>query len=344
MADSKIFMGSGTNRFSVHHDWLKFAGCPFPHIPNCADVQGLAEDPETGELYLTFAETTAGNVSKEAAVLVFDFNGVFLRRFGTEAHKGGHGVRFFKQGKSKYIFVTCVNTQQVYKYDAKTGKLLLTVKKPRSYGAKKFKPTNVAPLSDGRFVVTDGYGSSFILLYSEEGKLLSVFDGTNYQSLGALNQPHGITAIGDDELLIADRKNLRFIRANSNGSRFETVVAPEFSFPCNIHRGLDGRYVVPELWHSVAICDSNFNIIERLGDGRGQHQHDSYLAKADTTFRQGLVDGLIPESAIDPNYFLYPHDAIWTVKHGGGAGNILVCEWNFYRRGMGVTLLRPCAE
>jgi len=40
-------------QFELDHNWLKFPG--ENKIPLKADVQGLSEDPDSGDLYVTFA-------------------------------------------------------------------------------------------------------------------------------------------------------------------------------------------------------------------------------------------------------------------------------------------------
>lgn len=343
---AKTHMGKGKFRYRFNHEWLKFDTLQYSWIPNRADVQGLAEDPDTGRLFVTFAETSKGKSPKDCAVLVFDADGKFERRFAPEAHRGGHGIRFLKIGNDNFVFVTSVESCEVYKYIAETGELLTTFKRPKKsdYPGEKFKPTNAVPLPDGRLVVTDGYGMSRVLLYGVDGSFISYFDGSK-SGIGALNQPHGITAYGESSILIADRKNLRFVQASIDGRQQTVVKSTEFAFPCNIHQSSDGEmFVVPELWHSVAVCDRNFKVLARLGDGKKKHQCGKVKADSSTEFHNGLVDGSIRELAILPEFFLYPHDAIFTFRHSGKANNILVCEWNEFRRGSGVTLLEHDPE
>jgi len=329
-------------RFELDHNWLKFPDGN--KIPSKADVQGLSEDPDSGDLYLTFASNEIkGHELGLPAVLVFDVNGNFIRQFAPEAHGGGHGIRFIKLHEEKFVFVTCVRTCKVYKYNAETGELLLTISKPDFYGVREFKPTNTAPFSDGRFAVTDGYRSNFILLYSKEGELLTWFDASSNLKIAAFDQPHGISTFNDDSLIITDRKNERLVRVTVSGEYIDSFELSERRHPCNVNiygKGQDTQYLVPELWHSIGIYDSAFNLIKRIGDGENLHRVGNVCSNKSYSMRRALENSLLQDSEIAPDSFLYPHDAIWTNKHSGKKGNILVGEWNYFRRGSGVTLIR----
>ncbi len=353
MSDT-IYMGKGYYRYEFNHNWLTFPSGRNPVIPIYADVQGLAEDPLTGNLYVAFAETTRGNYPPADAIAVFGANGKFVRSFGKEAFRGAHSIRFQRTMSEQYVYVTCIHSKRIYKYNALSGKLLLSIGRPKGLPKNKgYIPTDVLPLEDQSFIVTDG-GSGLILVFDAEGKLR---EKRKYRKskVNALKNPHGITLVNDNLLLICDRKNERLVSTNLKGKKEK-----EIKLKCNgrelAHHPSNLSFdptskllLVSNLWHVLEIY-KDYEQVASLGDGQFNHNIEvGIYSDSSLTLRRYFESGVVAtegelDRLIQDQYFLYPHNAIWTKKHSGRAGNILVCECNFYKRGSGVTLLRHSPE
>src|SRR5262245_3220490 len=150
----------------------------------------------------------------EDAVVVFDRDGKVLKTFGKELAGGLHGLALVEEGGKQFLLMAHIGRHQVMK-GTLDGEILWTLDYPKESGiyqsADEYKPTSIAPLPDGGFLVADGYGQSWIHRYDKERKYVKSFGGPGTE-LGKLHCPHGIwvdTRGPQPVLLVADRENGR---------------------------------------------------------------------------------------------------------------------------------------
>lgn len=77
-------------------------------------------------------------------------------------------------------------------------------------------PTDIAFFRDGGMAVADGYAGAAIHLFSPEGQMVGSF-GSLGRGPGQFLVPHGIAAMSDDSLVVADRENGRVQRLSRSG-------------------------------------------------------------------------------------------------------------------------------
>ncbi len=161
---------------------------------------------------------------------------------------------------------------------------------------------------DGNIYVADGYGSSYVNVYTREGKWLRTFGGKGAGE-GELDCPHGIVLDSRADtpvLMVADRTNHRIQRFDLEGRHLDFIGAT--NLPCTFAFNKKGDTVIPDLGARVTLMDKDNRLIEHLGDDSAAHSWD-HLRKLDRT-------------AFTPGKFVCPHGACFDHE-----GNIFVVEW-----------------
>ena len=174
------------------------------------------------------------------------------------------------------------------------------------------RATAIAVAPDGRIFVADGYGSSKIYVYKQDGTFVKSF-GVKGSEDGQFKTSHGLAIDSRGEkpvLLVCDRENKR-LQAVSLEDYSIKVVATDLHRPCAL--SLWGDYVaVAELQGRVVILDKDFNVVSKIGDNPDNKQWAKFKAA--------------PESW---------QGGIFTAPHGvsfDGKGNLYVMDWNKWGR------------
>jgi DNA-binding beta-propeller fold protein YncE len=137
------------------------------------------------------------------------------------------------------------------------------------------RPTDVAVMPNGDFVVSDGYRNSRIARFSAEGDLLWEVSGLGNDN-GEFFLPHGIAINSNGIIYIADRKNARIQVFSPDGTWLNTWDSPELGRPFGIDVAADQTiYVVDggdqldipnsQPRSQVVHLDRNGNILNRWG-------------------------------------------------------------------------------
>jgi hypothetical protein len=274
------------------------------------------------------------------AIQVFDKHGNFVRSFGADWGAGVHGLSIVTEAKEvitesegmtenvgvlvEALFVAHTAKQRVFKTTL-TGEVLLELEFPTASGKYEnrasYKPTSVAVAPDGRLFVADGYGLSWIHIYSADGIYLSSFGGPG-EGPENLRTPHGLWLDTHGEtptLLVSDRENHRIARFSLDG-KFLGGTDPESGLlrrPCHLQFAGDVA-VVADLAGRVTLLNEKLELITHLGDNPDATQHANF--------------GVTPDKWRD-GAFLAPHCA-----RIDSAGNLLVMDWNVAGR---ITRLVP---
>ncbi len=242
--------------------------------------------------------------------------GKFVKSWGKDFKGGAHGLHIRKEGSTEYLYL-CDTKRGLVVKTTLDGEEVWSVGYPSESEAyapnadgskKKYSPTNLAVAPNGDIYVGDGYGSSYVNVYSHDGKYLRTFGGLGSEP-GRLNCPHGI--ILDDRgaqpiLMIADRGNHRIQTFSLAGEHIGFIGGT--NLPCYFHFNAAGDSVVPDLGARVTLLDRNNQVIEHLGDDSAAHSWET-VRKLDRT-------------AFTPGKFVCPHGACF--DHDG---NIFVVEW-----------------
>ncbi len=330
--DNSPVIGTGEHKYQCIHDWGEL-----PKDYSWQTTHNVTIDSE-GLVYITHQ----GVGKTMDTVLVFDPKGKFVRSFGKEWHGGGHGIEIRKEGGDELIYLsntwtpnlklvkTTLKGEVVWKQgrpECKEYEVRADPKDPNKKITPNYNPTNICFTSDGGFIVGDGYGSNFMLIFDKDAKLVKVFGGTG-NGKGQLSTPHGQWV--DDRnkekpvLLICDRANARLCRYTLDGTPIDATPSREVVlFPAHAKTRGD-VLLVPDLHARVSLFDKENKPIVHLGD--------------DQEWRKKVLDGFKvrtqPKEWL-PGKFVHPHDACFDKD-----GNIFVVEWVATGR---VTLLKKVA-
>jgi hypothetical protein len=300
-------LGTGAHQYEVlSHAWGELPS----HIV-WGETHGVTID-EAGLVYIKHR-----NYAKHPmdAIVVFDPKGKFVRSFGKEFHRGGHGIDIRKEGKEEFLYLCDVQHGIVAKTTLKGEHIWVkwTPEEPGVYSDKaKYSPTNVAFGADGGFYIGDGYGSHYIHQYDKNANWVRTWGGFG-DAPGKMKTPHGLWLDNrpgrEPSLVVADRANARLQYFTLDGKHLGFV--HEVSFPA--HFDLRGEVMmVPDLHARVSLFDAANKVIAHLG-------YDPEWTK------QVLADGFKMRrtpARWPKGKFIHPHDACFDKD-----GNIFVVEW-----------------
>lgn len=300
----KPILGKGEHTYEVTHNWGEL-----PSGLSWGDTHGITFD-ENGFYYIKHLTR-----SKEPmdSIVVFDGDGKYVRSFGKEFHRGGHGIDIRKEGSEEFLYLCDVAHREVAKVTTK-GEQVWKKSFPEEAGVyqkvQQFRPTNVAFAPDGGFYVADGYGSNYIHQYDQDAKWVRTFGGTGSEA-GKMKTPHGLWLDDrpgrDPSLVVADRANARLQYFTLDGEHLGFVNNLSFPADCDI-RG--SELLVPDLHARVSILDDKNEVIVHLGDDPDWTKQvlQKKLRGRPETWQAGK--------------FIHPHDACFDPQ-----GNIFVVEW-----------------
>ena len=302
-------VGEGHHQYECNHS--------FGELPNdyaWQTTHNVALDSQ-GLVYITHQ-----GVGKQMdTVLVFDPKGKFVRSFGKEWHGGGHGIEIRKEGSDEFIYLSNTWTKdlKLVKADLK-GEKVWSKGRPecKEYEDPKvaYNPTNICWLPDGGFNVGDGYGSSYMLNYDKDGKLVKVYGGAGTEK-GKMRTPHGQwldeRTKNHPVIVVCDRANARLQTFTVDGTPIAaTESGKTVLFPAHAKTRGD-VLLVPDLHARVSLFDKELKPIVHLGE--------------DAEWRKKVLDGFKvrgnPKDWVGGK-FVHPHDAAF--DHDG---NIIVVEW-----------------
>ncbi len=180
-------------RFGLEPDTLP-AGWSFGR------VSAVAVD-EKGEVYVFHRGAHAD------PIVVFDAKGKFLRSWGGDQFGNEPGLRVGPEGN---IWTVDNGYHRVQKCTPE-GEILLTlgIKGQAGTDEKTFnRPTDIAFAPNGDFYVSDGYGNSRVVKFSQEGKYLLAW-GSKGTGPGEFNTVHNIQVDSTGTVYVSDRENNR---------------------------------------------------------------------------------------------------------------------------------------
>jgi DNA-binding beta-propeller fold protein YncE len=148
-------------------------------------------------------------------VQVYDAAGKFVRSWGTEAIKTGHG---FRLDGDDNVWVTDVVKHVVMQFTPE-GKLLKTLGTLGVLGEDRTHlnmPTDMVVTPTGEVFVADGYGNNRIVHFDRDGRFVKAW-GKLGTGPGEFSIPHSIVRDSKGRLYVADRNNVRIQVFDENG-------------------------------------------------------------------------------------------------------------------------------
>jgi hypothetical protein len=256
-----------------------------------------------------------GNVytSAHAGVFVFSPDGRVVRKFLGGRYSDIHDMKVREEADGEFIYGARNNNAEGFKFNARTGEIVLRLPFPEASGLKltKFNPTAITVAPNGDIFLSDGYASDHIFKFDKDGKYLSHF-GTKGNGLKEFNTAHGMTLdtrYSPPRLLICDRNHQpkgRLLHYGLDGEFLGEVVTG-LGMPTSA--SVQGEFVsVPDLHGRLVILDRTNTIIAVLGNNPDPATGRSYN---------------VPQEKWVEGVFSGTHGSSWDKD-----GNLYVQDWN----------------
>jgi len=193
-------------------------------------------DPDGCPCPVSLRET--GRVGRwERILMVFDREGNLVESW--DQHNGlfvrPHMVKTDPRDPDGHIWIVEDGGHSIYKFTS-SGELVMTLGEFRVPGTnddtERFnRPTDIAFLSNGDFVISDGYVNTRVIKFDASGSYVTHW-GTPGTGTGQFNTPHGIAVDAEDIVYVSDRGNRRIQVFDANGRHMDTW--PNIRFPLSI--------------------------------------------------------------------------------------------------------------
>ena len=198
---------------------------------------------------------------QKPAVLVFDSQyGRLTDSWGEGLFVMPHQISVDQAGNT---WIVDCGQDKVFKFD-QAGSLLLEL------GSDEIsfrKPTDVVVLSDGSFVVSDGYSNARVAMFSPDGRMIHQWGRKGKEPL-QFQTPHSIACDENDLIYVADRENHRIQILNRNGELQ--------SIWTHVERPLTVRYMVGSVF-VLSNLEADKGIVRQLN--RNGEVLNSFMTK-----------------------------------------------------------------
>jgi len=300
-----IVLGHGDFKYKVDLNW----GNSNPEKYPVTDCHEMVED-STGRLILL-----TNNVKNN--IIIYNRSGKIVDHW-TLNYKGAHGLTLKNEGGEDFLYVTDSELGLVSKHTL-SGRTLWTINSPfeseLSDLEEGFKPTETAILeSNGHIYISDGYGSQYVFIYDQNGKLVDYFGGRGDEKDKFFNC-HGVavdTRSGEEKIVVTAREKNQLKYFTTKGKYLSTVDLPG-AFICRPVIDGENMYLAT-IWSGdkssnsgfVSILDNNNKLISAPG-GISPIYEDNKLRTMNQLYK----------------VFSHPHDVCVDKDK-----NIFVPQWN----------------
>lgn len=275
---------------------------PPPGKETIGNGHGEIAVDSAGSIYVSVQDANAG-------IQVYGKDGKFAKVLPLPPSLHGFVIR--KDGEGEFIFAAVLGEQKVIKCNL-DGTVVMTIPTsefPADKVGKGLKLTNCDVAPNGDIYVVDGYGQSFIFVFSREGKFKSVFGGPG-EPLKLANA-HKIfidKRFEPARIMICDRGHKRMLHTDLAGT-FIGEIATEMRNPssASFHGDL---MCVAEIAGNVSVWDKANKRVADLGTSPKPTNTPGIEPK---DWQQGIVTS--------PHGITFDND-----------GNILETEWNKWGR------------
>ncbi len=203
-------------------------------------------------------------------LVVFDRDGEVVGHWGDDLLNHAHGV-FMDADEQLWLTDRYAQTVWVFDTDGRLRRRLGYPNVTSGAGGRFNHPTNTHIADDGSIFVSDGYGDARCHHFAPDGRLLASW-GSPGDAPGQFNLPHGIWALNDDRILVADRENHRIQIFDPEGTFIEQWT--DFRQPTDFFVDEDaGVIYLTELGGRITLLDFTGDLITRWGeqgDGPGE--------------------------------------------------------------------------
>lgn len=283
-------------QYELVPNWLT----PPPGKETIGNSHGEIAVDSSGKVYVSVQEPNAG-------IQVYGTDGKFIKALNLPPSLHGFVIR--KDEGREYIFAAVLNENRFIKCDL-DGNVVMEIPKtafPEDKGALKLTNCDVA--GNGDIYIVDGYGKSWIFVFSRDGKFKKVFGGPD-QPYGFKNT-HKIfidKRFSPERVLCLDRGNKRMLHTDLDG-KIIGVIAENMRNPSSA--SFHGDLVcIAEIAGRVSVWDKDGRMVAECGTNP-QTTNTPKIEPKD--WQQGIVTS--------PHGITFDND-----------GNILETEWNQWGR------------
>jgi len=246
---------------------------------------------------------------KDAGIQVYGKDGKFIKALVLPPTLHGFVIR--KDGDGEFIFAAVLGEQKVIKctLDGTVVMTIPTSEFPADKAGKGLKLTNCDVAANGDIYVVDGYGQSFIFVFSRDGKFKKVFGGPGEPlKLANAHKVFVDRRFEPARVMICDRGHKRMLHTDLEGN-FIGEIAAEMRNPssASFHGNL---MCVAEIAGNVSVWDKDNKRVADLGTSPKPTNTPGIEPK---DWQQGVVTS--------PHGITFDND-----------GNILETEWNKWGR------------
>ena len=241
--------------------------------------------------------------------MVFDPDGHYLNSWGEQFYGQAHGLTLIEEAGHERLYLVDI-AGGIYKCTL-DGDMLQHIGKPAFYDDDdlKFGAANVSVAPNGDLYLAEGYGSSFVLHFDNEGHLLNRFGGWG-DTEAHTRWAHGsfIADVDGEILLHVAVDDPSQIKRFTLDGVFHSLMPGTFLHPRNIY-AKDDLWAIPEMGGRLTLIDQVTDEIHHLGHW-GEKMEDIF--KRRTGPRDSFPDG------------------IFASAHGVGFlsnADIIVAEW-----------------
>ncbi|MBL7859013.1 MAG: 6-bladed beta-propeller [Cyclobacteriaceae bacterium] len=302
-------IGHGDFRYKVHKTWGNLDPEKTP-VKNCHE---MVMDKK-GRLIMITDEVKNN-------IIIYDRSGKLISTWGHE-FPGGHGLTLFDEGGEEVLFICDPDAGRVVKTTL-DGKLLLELSHPKNIGVydtvQPYKPTETAIAPNGDIYVADGYGSQYILQFTQRGEFVRKFGGPGDGDAN-FSTAHGVCIDQRDKqnitLLCTSRGHNSFKRFSLDGKYLATIFLPG-AFVCR--PVIDGENIYS------GVCWSRLRYLNQTDNSgfvtilNGKDKVISNPGGTKPVYQNGSLQLIIQEKPI----FKHCHDVCIDNDK-----NIYVCQWN----------------
>lgn len=305
-------IGHGDFRYRVEKDWGTLDSRQTP-VKNCHE---MVQDSR-GRLIMITDETSNN-------ILIYDKGGKLLDSWGTE-YPFGHGLTLWNAGGEEFLFL-CDNGFDGNPQVVKTtldGRVLQRFPNPHSIGEygedDPYHPTETAIGPSGDVYVADGYGSQWILQFSQDGEFIRKFGGKG-DGDSQFQTVHGVCLDfrreEEPSLICTSRTHNSFKRFSLDGEYLSSVFLPG-AFVC--------RAVIDDDILYSGVCWSRLRYLNQTPRSGfvtildGQNHVVSNPGGTAPVYEEGQLQLMVQESPV----FMHCHDVCVDDDK-----NLYVCQWN----------------
>lgn len=212
-------IGHGEFKYKVHKAWGNLDPSKTP-VKNCHE---MVMDSQ-GRLIMV-GDDIHNNI------LIYDKSGKLLDNWGIR-YKGGHGLSLWNDGEQDFLFIC--DTDGAMIKTTLDGRELLLLGHPSEYGAYEkedaFKPTETAIAPNGDIYIADGYGSQYVLQFTQSGEFIRKIGNGRGTANDQFQTAHGVCIDDRDKnnptLLVTSRASNSFKRFTLDGKYIEQISLP----------------------------------------------------------------------------------------------------------------------